>query len=570
MRSAAAPVATGAGGVMSRFRRIINGLRAPETLDLLLVAGLVVVVLAPLLGGGWTETHEKDSYLLRVFALDQALADGQRSIRWMPLMSQGYGYPFFNFYAPLVFVVAEAFHLLGLAITASLVATVAMATLASGACMYLLVRDVWGRGAGIVAAAAYVLAPYHILNLYWRGAIAEYVAGALFPVILLALRRFLVRGRPAALVAAGLSYAALLFTHNVSALLFTGLLAGYVAVEAAARRPGLARFGAAAGAMLAGLAIGAAFWVPAFFERDLVQIGRALTDWFDYHQHFVAPATLVASVGDLSEAGRGVGVFVLAGTVLAPFLAFGRWRDGRALFAFMAIAGALAAFAVSPQSAWLWDRLPLLHFLQFPWRLLMIVSLCGAVASAAAVQALPGGGEAWRRLAPYGVVLLVVLLDAWFLGIYRHADVDEGRLTAAHFLAETETTTFGEFTPVGVAHDPARRARDAAVAAGDAEVRSEERRGLRIAADVTARGEATVRLSHFWFPGWRVLVDGEEAEAAPDDGGLITVRVPAGDHRVETAWVGTPVERAADWMSAAGIVALAALAFAWRRWGRSG
>ncbi len=51
-------------------------------------------------------------HLLRLTQLDHLLRQGVLFSRWPPDMAQGYGFPFFNFYAPLSYYFAEAISLL--------------------------------------------------------------------------------------------------------------------------------------------------------------------------------------------------------------------------------------------------------------------------------------------------------------------------------------------------------------------------------------------------------------------------------------------------------------------------
>jgi hypothetical protein len=80
-------------------------------------------------------------HLFRVLEFDRVIAQGVFYPRWAPDLAYGYGYPVFNYYAPLIYYIAEAFHLLSFSITASIKllmgATVAIA--AAGA--YIMGRE---------------------------------------------------------------------------------------------------------------------------------------------------------------------------------------------------------------------------------------------------------------------------------------------------------------------------------------------------------------------------------------------------------------------------------------------
>src|SRR3989338_4408960 len=55
---------------------------------------------------------------------------------------------------------------------------------ASGLAMYILVKEFWGRYAGIVSAFFYILVPYRAIDVYIRGALAESFSFVWLPVIL--------------------------------------------------------------------------------------------------------------------------------------------------------------------------------------------------------------------------------------------------------------------------------------------------------------------------------------------------------------------------------------------------
>ena len=53
--------------------------------------------------------------------------------------------------------------------------------------MFRLTRRWWGPGAALVASLAYTYAPYHLVDIYVRAALAEFAALAIAPWALLGL-----------------------------------------------------------------------------------------------------------------------------------------------------------------------------------------------------------------------------------------------------------------------------------------------------------------------------------------------------------------------------------------------
>jgi hypothetical protein len=96
--------------------------------------------------------------------------------------------------------------------------------------MYLFVRRLLSRPAGLIAALVYVYLPYHLFDLYVRAALAESVGFVFVPLTLWGFYETVTRPRLHALLGAALAYAGLMFTSNLLALLFTPILGLYVAV----------------------------------------------------------------------------------------------------------------------------------------------------------------------------------------------------------------------------------------------------------------------------------------------------------------------------------------------------
>src|SRR5690606_37491289 len=92
--------------------------------------------------------------------------------------------------------------------------------------MYLLSRSFWGRGGGLISAFLAMSAPYIALNIFVRGAIAEYYAVAFIPWIFYALLRLFETGSPRFMLLTSISVAGLILSHNLT----TMMVIPYVAV----------------------------------------------------------------------------------------------------------------------------------------------------------------------------------------------------------------------------------------------------------------------------------------------------------------------------------------------------
>lgn len=561
---------------------------------------LTLVAIHPLLQPTLPWSDDGQLHLWRVVELDHCLRNGYLYPRWMPDMAYGYGFPLLNYYAPLSVYLAEGFHLLGLDFTVALLAALS-ASLALGALgAYLWAHDAFGEAGGLIAAVAYAYAPYTLYDAIWRGNLAEALALGVLPWAFWRLRRLVQHGSRCNLALTALAFAILVLSHNVTALIASPLLAGYALWIWLATERSRKALGLLAGALALGLALSAFFWMPALFERALVQTEKMVTtSHFDYRHNFLRPGELLSPPVPVDvtlmnpSVPRSLGWPALALMVLGVV---GSWKAGRsegwkaisippscqssgwrweipAVFVGLLLCVALTLSA----SGRLWEKVPLLPYVGFPWRFLGLAGLMAAWLAGASVQ----WGQEWRPgIQALGVGLATLAIVTFSLTwLYPRYLAPMENLTPAGLIAfEREsgalgTTSVGEYLPVGVQKPPDTTALEAQYQAGGAIRRlvtellpegttivSEEWQLIGGDVRVDSPHSWTAMLLLFHFPGWRVWLNGQEVETMPSSPhGLLRFAVPAGETHIKVRFSPTPWRLASTALSAAGLIALAAL-----------
>src|SRR3989344_6475331 len=94
-------------------------------LGLLFILILSFWAIQPLFHSGFFPMHD-DEQIARLYQLHLTLSSGQFPPRWIPDLGFGFGYPFYNFYPPLVYYLGEIFYILGLSLLASTKIVMAM------------------------------------------------------------------------------------------------------------------------------------------------------------------------------------------------------------------------------------------------------------------------------------------------------------------------------------------------------------------------------------------------------------------------------------------------------------
>ena len=554
-----------------------------------LVLGLSLFAWAPLLSPGYfLDAHDARHTLFFLNNFHQAIREGVLIPRWAPDFALGYGYPLFLLYSPLAYYVAEGVHLLGATLTDAVKATFGLGFLLSGWGMYGWGRRLFGRAGGLLAAAIYLYAPYHLVDIYVRASLAEFFALGLLPWAFWAFTAAVDQRAPRAVAAAAAAYAALLLTHNATALLATPFLGAWALCRATLgwkEAGGPRALGRALGAGALGVGLAGFFLVPMLLERQYVVLSQWTSGSYDYVKHFVYPSQFFSPFWGFGYAGEGtadqmsfqLGLVPVAGFFVACAWGF-RGRDRGAL-AFFAGATLLLTFLMTPASAAVWRLLPLAELVQFPWRLLALTTLtlatvCGAVPGAlAAEEAKPS-----ERPREEGPALLALALAATVLASLPYLEPQQTPRDprAEEPVAVIDFETFHPPDRVGMTIWVREQPQDSPLVAqylageplqkvcllrGQGEARTIEHGAARERAFVRAEGQATVQFLTYYFPGWRAWVDGEEVPIRPEGPhGLITLDIPPGEHEIVLRFGDTPPRQAGLALSGVSLAAWLALA----------
>jgi len=582
---------------MSSPKSVSAKANAPFRFDpgFFVVLAICLLALWPFIGrASLPQETDAELHIFRLAELSYLVRGGILYPRWAPNFYHGYGYPIFNYYAPLTYYVGLLFEgLPWLDAVAGVKAVFVLGLLGAGLGMYGFVRDNWGRLAGYVAAAVYVSAPYvQYVDPIARGALAEAFSLGVFPLALWALDRLRREVTAVRWVTAVLLTAAVILSHNLMALLFFALLAAWagwqVVSEGWQRANGRYLFGA----LVLGLGLAAFFWLPVILERSAVNLSTLIGagDNYDYRTHFLSLAEMFTPSNRLDWGATepvfhfnlGLAQWLLGGFGLV-MLALRRVRHA-AHVGFFALALAGLLFLMLPISRMVWQAVPFLPYFQFPWRLL------GAAVAMLAVLA--GAGTAalldWRDWSPRGMggitAVFVALPLLTMLPLTQPApwsDFGEVFPLRMSLIEHTGrwlgTTSTADYVPATVDMIPER---NGDVVRGFSEgtpidrvnyralpegvtVDWQELSPLHFQYEVSAPEDFLFRLFLFQFPGWTVRVDGEivETELGRPEG-FIVVPVPAGQHMVDVRFQNTPARNLA-WIIS-GLALLMTLLVGWR------
>jgi len=563
---------------------------------------LALIVAGPLWGPGLLNTRgggDSPFLLLRVHQLRANLKAGVFPARWMPDAAYGFGYPFFNYYSALPYYLAAGLTLIGLDILSAIKLTQTLFFAAAALGMYGWARRaLHSRAGGWLTAAAYTLAPYHLVNVYVRGdSLSEFAAFAFYPLILWGLDHLAARPGLRRTIPPALAYAALISTHNLSALIFSPFALLYLAALTwRSERQRWRVLASGLGALGLGILLSTWCWLPTLAETRYGQLEVQTTGYFFYGGHFrgsdlVQPQPIFEytnapnNPASFAAIGSAQAALALAGVVVSV----AGWARARSSsrsspleaprWTFYLVGLILSTWLITPLSRPLWDHAPLLPMIQFPWRFLSILSLFAALFAGTLVTPLR---RRWRLFAAAALAALLALaglggLRPEYLPITA-AEASVERLQLYELFTENIGSTIRyEYLPRWVTPRPFTgpalfdpQAPPRAIPLNgelmSAEERIDEPTRRVWAVEAGASGAAAAFPLYYW-PGWRAAVDGSPAEVrAAADSGYLTLTIPPGRHRVTMRLGRTPLRAVAEAVSAATTLALLAVAVAsWRR-----
>lgn len=386
---------------------------------ILLVLVLSFWVIRPLLTAGFFPMHD-DTQVGRVIAMGRALRNGQFPVRWVSDLGYGYGYPIFNFYGPLPYYVGGSFYALGLSgLTATKIMFI-MGLMLAGFAMYAFVASVAGRVAGMTAAILYSYAPYHAVEAYVRGAVGEQWVLMFIPLIAWGFTLTFDKGkRTRGVLIGGFSFAGAILSHTllgyVTALGVFGTLFTYWIAAVRRRQSDASLLAAHVRTVVIGLGVSAFFWLPAIAEMGYTSVRGQIGPTAYFRDHFVCIGQLWSSPWGYGGSAPGCAdglsfklgkiQALLAAIGMLAFLSARRKTDPRlrsAMIGGLAVTVIALFLMVSPSFS-VWEIVPYLRYLQYPWRFLSFAAFGLALLSSGVFLKL--SGKALR----VGTAMLIVL-----------------------------------------------------------------------------------------------------------------------------------------------------------------
>lgn len=499
------------------------------------ILALIAVLWAvfPLFGPSYIPTHDGEYHIIRFVEFHRMLDAGYWFPRWAPTLNSGYGIPIFLFHYPLPNYIGSALQVVGKNAVDAFKLSLAAGYLVSFGFSFLWLRKLFDSGrAGLFGALIGAFIPYWFVDMYVRGSVGEVWAIAfLFAALFFAEYGVLL---PFTLAVAGL-----VLSHNILAMLFVPFLCVYIWIRNRACIQGI----------VWGLGLSAYFWIPALFERQYV-VGL---NTVDFRQHFVAVYELLIPSWGTEFSGNGfggnkisfqIGVISIIILLLAVMM-FIRSKDKKMkqLFGLMMLTVVAALFLMLPFTLRIWERIPPIQFMQYPWRLLSVCIPCIAFF---------GAYVAFYLKKPFWLIIIGVLAFGFsfrYMQPVLYAPRDTDYYLSRRNFTDGTSSMGNSFSTIWTGWKSERSPYLMEVLNGKMAGNMKTNSFLTKAFTITTDGVADVSLPILYFPGWEVLVDGTKIPIDYRTDGTIRFSVPGGTHTVLVRFTETFVRMIGDLVS---------------------
>lgn len=512
-------------------------------------------------------SHHDDVQVIRLHQMDKCFKDGQIPCRWVPDLGGLYGYPLFNYYAPLPYYFGEIFYLITHNLIISSKIMFAASFIGAYIFMYLAGRKLWGNLGGSMSAIFYSFAPYHAVDFYVRGAMGELWGLMFFPAIIWATLRLYEKFSTFNIVILGLFISFLVISHNLSTMVFIPFLVLFVAVLFLKNKKMNFLWGVLASLLLS-VSLSAFYLLPVLFEKNLVHIDTTTSGYFSYTEHFKGLKKVLvdrdwgwgASVREVPggekdglsfQFGWGNSLFILT----ALFFAIKNRKTnkfGFAVVVFLFLTTLFSIFMINPRSQIIWDAIDPLKYLQFPWRFLMLTIFTASLATGYII--VPLNLKYQRILWVSAAIIICSLNFAYFRPEKFIQTNDQQLLTGDNWDKQIKRSIY-DYLPIYAKEPP----RDLAtqryqILTGDTSIADFKEGTNWISFKADTRTHSIIRLSQYYFPDWKIFVDGAQVPVEYKDNslGLMTIILGVGNHNVEARLYDTPVRTMGNFISLIG------------------
>ena len=496
-----------------------------------------VIVMLPIVIFGIPAGNDLEQHFQFAQTYYNSILSGDGFPNWSSSENFGYGSIGIRFYPPLAYyVLAFARMIAGSWFDSAWLAF--MFWMALGCIgVYYWSRCWLSPKESAIAGIFYAFSLYHLNQLYISFVYADFAGASVLPFCFAFMTRVVKRERKSDILYLGVSYAGLVLTHLPTTVIGSLALAVYFFVVVN-KSSFLRQIIKTSLGIAFGLAASSFYWVRMVSEMSW--LNHSSDEYSSGHYYFANQffplslhASSVAYKPNLVQADILMALCLLFLASAVVYLFYRRTNPSETnpeahVFRFVLPIGIFAFAMATDLSYPIWKILTPLQKVQFPLRWMSVVSMCGAVVTAASVHFLLKGGFLKRRAWIYISIIFVALFSIVNITYTLHPSsfvpIPRQDFEAQmRDLPEQKNRTF--WWSIWSKPDALKITEKVVTGNRQSTVtnwKPEER-------DFTIKAgeQGFARVATFWYPRWRAEVNGTLVEVSHDDNGAILIPIPA-------------------------------------------
>ena len=445
----------------------------------------------------------------RISQFHEAINLGQFPVRLAPSLIEGIGYPLFVVNYQLPYYFAEPFMLVKNDAMFAYKMVMAVSYLLSGIILFFLFREVDSGFAALTGAVIFSYLPYRFGDLYMRGAFGELVSMMFVPAVLLAMHK-VTQGNKLPVLFLALSVFGLITSHTVIFLMFSPLLLFYIPLIL---KPKMRQLKLIIVGIIFGILLSSFQLLPAIVEKSFMKFDQRLVDLYPNFFVNIFQLLRIPKVGINTGTYFQIGIVSTLVIVLSMVLFLIKRNSYVLFFLFFAL---ISIILTQEASSWFWKNIPLMSYILYPYRFLLMTILSVAFLGVFIVN----------KSKPKLFIALILI----FLTIY----------TNRHFIKiapwfeirpPANLTTQDEYDTIW-SNEETFKLRPLVISSGNEKIDIFKNEPFKVSFEVQVEQPADITVRKMYFPGWRAKVNNNSYPINIKNG-LISLELHPGNSKVD-------------------------------------
>lgn len=541
-------------------------LKNKNLVNILILIAVTMIVCLPMLSSHlYIYGDDGIQHIARAYGTFEAIKNGSFFGNVIPSFANNFGYSWNIFYGAITtwgIIICKIFtgsYVIGYKVFCF------VCLLLSGITMYAFAKKVSeNSNVAVLAGALYIMAPYHLTDLYTRNALGEFASFVFIPIVFLGLYQLFKAEKGDWLFTVGSCL--LLFTHNITCLYTAILVVAYILVNLKQLKNKAILRKLFMDMMLI-ILISSCFIFPMLeakmatnyrvYEEDAMSTIESIqTQRISFTRIFVTRA----DEGFVFELGPYM-IIMLAFSVMTVRILKKEYRKDYLFFLICGVITMLMATKIFP-----WNIMPkILRMIQFPWRCLEFTSFFFAIVAAINM------GAVIKKYSLKDSLIIIVIAVVYIIalkGFVKYTsevpnpieNLEIGRITGM----ENECIAGmgrGEYLPTKAYENRfyiATREDKIYAIKGKAVIENEEKNGSNLNARVTTfEEEVVLELPYIYYPGYEITLDGMHVNSFETENGMLGIDISNNENTlIEVKYSGTSIMKSSILISVIGVIGL--------------